>query len=153
MTRRVTVIVEGREYLVEVGDLTERPIKATVNQKTYLVEVSAKNGKPAPPLKVSRKAPPVATANPPAPSQTQEPVSVLAGEGGPITAPMPGDICEIRVTPGDRVAAGDVVCVLEAMKMKNLIHTPHAGVIASVEVALEQAVDYGDVLVTFKPAE
>ena len=38
MSKRVTVIVEGREYIVEVGDLAESPIKATVNQRTYHVE-------------------------------------------------------------------------------------------------------------------
>lgn len=62
---------------------------------------------------------------------------------------MPGDIVELRVSPGDRVEAGDVVCVLEAMKMKNLIHSPHAGTIAAVDVTVGQAVEYGAALVTF----
>ena len=43
MSKRVTVIVEGREYIVEVGDLGESPIKATVNQRTYHVEVPPQN--------------------------------------------------------------------------------------------------------------
>ena len=67
-----------------------------------------------------------------------------------ITAPIPGNIVEVKVKAGDSVNPGDVVCVLEAMKMKNMIHTNLAGVIASVDVVAGQAVDYGTVLVTLE---
>jgi biotin carboxyl carrier protein len=63
---------------------------------------------------------------------------------------MPGSILETKVKTGDSVNPGDVVCVLEAMKMKNMIHTNRAGVIASVDVIAGQDVDYGAVLVTFE---
>ena len=63
---------------------------------------------------------------------------------------MPGDILEVKVKPGDQVNPGDVVCVLEAMKMKNMIRTSRGGVVASVEVSGGQAVDYGAVLVVFE---
>jgi len=63
---------------------------------------------------------------------------------------MPGDIVAVEVRPGVSVSAGDVICVLEAMKMKNLIRAPRDGVIASVEVSPGQSVDYGAVLVKFE---
>jgi acetyl-CoA/propionyl-CoA carboxylase biotin carboxyl carrier protein len=57
---------------------------------------------------------------------------------------------EVKVKVGDRVNPGDVVCVLEAMKMNNMIHTNLGGVIASVDVSAGQVVDYGTVLVTLE---
>ncbi len=138
MARRVTVIVEGREYVVEVGDLGERPIKAVIKGKTYEVHLTDRTEKPG------------AVEITPA-SEERETASrkfVPASDGTVITAPMPGDIAEIRVKAGDLVKAGDVVCVLEAMKMKNLIHTAQDGVVASVEVAAGQAVEFGAVLIT-----
>jgi len=141
MSKRVTVIVEGREYVVEVGNLNESPITATVNQRTYQVEVPRQDDESA------KQAPPPATSTPAA----EKTVSKAPSEANSaITAPMPGSILEIKVKAGDRVNPGDVICVLEAMKMKNNIHTNHAGVIASVEVVARQDVDYGTVLVTFE---
>jgi glutaconyl-CoA decarboxylase len=133
VTKKVTVIVEGCKYVVEVGDLRERPIKATVDQKTYYVQL-------------------------PSPGDSSESVeSVPAIESGiedvdcgSITAPMPGDILEVNVKPAQGVAVGDLICVLEAMKMKNMIRSSRAGVIATVDVTPGQSVDYGEILVTFE---
>ena len=63
---------------------------------------------------------------------------------------MPGNIIEVKVKAGDDVQPGDVICVLEAMKMNNMIYADRAGVIASVAVIAGQAVDYGATLVTFQ---
>jgi biotin carboxyl carrier protein len=63
---------------------------------------------------------------------------------------MPGDIIEVRVQPGDQVSPGDVVCVLEAMKMKNMIRTASGGKVATVDVSPGQAVEYNKILVTFE---
>lgn len=133
MTKKVTVIVEGCKYIVEVGDLEERPIKATVNQKTYLVQVPAQ-----------AETATVVTDEIASAASTQD-IDRLT-----ITAPMPGDILEVKVKPGDAVHPGDIICVVEAMKMRNMIRTPRNGVIASVEVVAGQAVDYGAILVSFE---
>ena len=146
MTRRVTVIVEGREYHVEVEDLSARPIRATVNQKTYNVYLRSRNGETLPEVQPASRAESSPVEMAPAPPRRID----LADDGAAITAPMPGDIAEVRVKVGDEVQPGDVVCVLEAMKMKNLIHTARAGVVASVAVAAGQTVDYGAVLVTLQ---
>ena len=141
MGKRVTVIVEGREYIVEVGDLKGSLIKATVNQRIYHVEVPRENAPSA------EQVEPTAA---PAPVSKKATSSPKASANSAITAPMPGNIVEIKVKAGDSVNPGDVVCVLEAMKMKNKIHTNQAGVVASVDVILGQAVDYGEVLVIFE---
>lgn len=146
MSKRVTVVVEGREYVVEVGDLSESPIRATVNNRTYQVDVPRQNAPPAAPDNQATPTKPVGL-----PPEARE-----RAPGGPapasksIRAPMPGNIIEIRVKAGDSVQPGDVICVLEAMKMNNMIYTDQAGVIASVEVVAGQAVDYGASLVTLQ---
>ena len=151
MSKKVTVIVEGREYIVEVGDLSESPIRATVNERTYNVQVpSVPAAKPAAPAATAAPKPvPAAPAPTPAAPAIPTPAS-SPGSMKAITAPMPGDILQVEVEKGTNVRAGDVICVLEAMKMKNMIRSPQAGVIASVEVLPGQAVDYGAVLVTFE---
>lgn len=145
MTKKVTVIVEGKEYIVEVGDLSASTIQATVGKKTYQVEVPHKE---AP--KQTSAPPPVS----PAPVKSAPPMKKATAApsttGNAITAPMPGDILEVRVSPGDQVNPGDVVCVLEAMKMKNMIRSASGGKVATVEVASGQAVEYNAVLVTFE---
>ena len=62
---------------------------------------------------------------------------------------MPGDITRIHVQTGQSVQPGDPLCVLDAMKMKNTIHAPQAGVIQEVKVKEGQAVEHGVVLFRF----
>lgn len=148
MSKQVTVIVEGREYVVEVGDLTDRPVRATVNQRTYQVQVPDQSAQRSAPAPVPVQPRPAASVS--APAQPTPASAVESTGGAAITAPLPGDIIEVRVKPGDSVEPGDVVCVLEAMKMKNMIRSSRAGKIASVEVNAGQEVDHGAILVTFE---
>ena len=144
MSKQVTVIVEGREYLVEVGDLDQRPVRATVNDKSYQVQVPEKSVKQAKP---AAGAPPATVT--PAVVKTAAPAPA-AVSGSSINAPMPGDILEVKVKPGDKVKPGHVVCVLEAMKMIYIIRTPQRGTVAEVKVSSGQAVMHGAILITFE---
>ena len=65
-----------------------------------------------------------------------------------VTSPMPGTILAVKVTTGQTVKKGDVICVLEAMKMENDIPAPQDGVIASIDVQKGASVNAGDVLAT-----
>jgi len=82
-----------------------------------------------------------------------EKAPIPPGPAGPqvklVKAPMPGNILDIGVKPGDKVEFRQTLCSLEAMKMKNAIRSPRDGVIGSVEVVEGQAVSHGDVLFTF----
>ena len=68
--------------------------------------------------------------------------------GTQVTAPMPGTILDIKVTVGQAVKKGDVLCVLEAMKMENDIPSPCDGVVASVQVQKGSNVASGDTIIT-----
>ncbi|REJ37698.1 MAG: acetyl-CoA carboxylase biotin carboxyl carrier protein subunit, partial [Bacillota bacterium] len=88
-------------------------------------------------------------AAPPAAPAASAPVP---SGGGQVTSPLPGVILEVRVSVGDVVRAGDVVAILEAMKMENEITAPTAGRVAAVEVAPGTAVGQGQVIAVIEPA-
>jgi biotin carboxyl carrier protein len=149
--RRVKVIVNGKPYVVEVGDLAASPITVSVNGRPYLVNVEAAGLETVP-----ADAPVVALELVARETSAPEKAPTPPGPAGPLVrqvkAPMPGNILDIAVKPGDRVRFRQQLCSLEAMKMKNAIRSPRDGVIASVDVAEGQKVAPGDVLFTFETA-
>ena len=72
-----------------------------------------------------------------------------AGKSKSIHSPIPGVIISIAVQPGSHVSIGQEVCVLEAMKMKNIIRAPRDGKLASVHVTNGQIVKHHDLLVEY----
>ncbi len=83
-----------------------------------------------------------AAASTPAPA-------AAAGAGAiKINSPMPGNILSVKASAGQAVKKGDVLMILEAMKMENEICAPQDGTIASVQVSAGDSVESGDVLVT-----
>ena len=77
-----------------------------------------------------------------------EAVSTPAGEGKPVKAALPGVVLKVLVSINDTVAEGDVIAVVEAMKMETEIKSPVAGTVSSVEIEVGSKVKNGDVLVT-----
>ena len=65
-----------------------------------------------------------------------------------VSSPMPGTIVAVKVSVGDSVKKGDVLCVLESMKMENEIFAPQDGTVASVSVSQGTAVNAGDTLIS-----
>ena len=126
-----------------------------INGVTYEAEVEEVGGSVATPsvsvapAQVQAPVAPVAPAAPaPAPVAPVAPAASASGQQT-MTAPMPGTILKVNVKAGDSVKQGDVVVVLEAMKMENDITMPCDGVIASVNVNQGASVNTGDVLVSY----
>ena len=116
-----------------------KQLKVTVNGKVYDVCVEEVGGAAAP----AASAPVAAPAAPAAPAAT--PAANVAGEQ--VCAPMPGTVMSVKVSNGQAVKKGDVLVVLEAMKMENEIFAPCDGTVASVAVSSGDAVESGKVLV------
>ncbi len=124
----------------------------TVNGVTYSVAVEETNGVATPaPVVIPVAAPAPAAAPVPAvaPAPAAAPVAAPAAAGNVVVkAPMPGNILKVNCKAGDAVKKGDVLVVLEAMKMENDVCAPSDGVVASVEVAQGATVEPEAVLVT-----
>ena len=125
--------------------------KVTLNGRTYEVEVDQDKAMlvdeyeayaPVPAATPAAIAAPVAAA-PAAPAAA--PAAVAAGES--VTAPMPGNILKVLVSPGQQVSEGDTLVILEAMKMENEVVAPRAGSVAQVLVAKGSTVETGAALV------
>ena len=114
-------------------------LKITVNGVAYDVQVEEVGGSASAP--VAAPAAPVATAPKAAPAAA--PTS-----GEPLNCPMPGTIISVNVSVGQQVKLGDVVVVLEAMKMENEVVAPQDGTVASINVAAGDSVEAGAVLAT-----
>ena len=117
----------------------------TVNGTTYEVIVEEADGASAPVYTAPAAAP---TAAPVAAPKAPAAAPAAPAGGTKVTAPMPGTILAVKVTAGQAVKKGDVICVLEAMKMENDIPAPADGVIASVNIQKGASVSAGDVLAT-----
>ena len=92
-----------------------------------------------------------AATSAPAPAAAPKPAAPKAAAGAgavKINSPMPGNILSVKASAGQAVKKGDVLMILEAMKMENEICAPQDGTIASVQVAAGDSVESGDVLVT-----
>lgn len=130
----------------------------TVNGEKYEVEVERVGGGTSslsrrPPERVSRPvqaapaAQPVAAPQPAAPAPA---APAASGGTGTIVSPMPGTVLDVKVKEGDAVSVGQVVIILEAMKMETEIVSEVAGSVAAVRVKKGDAVDTDTVLVEVK---
>ena len=105
--------------------------KVNVNGTQYMVEIELIDG-----------AAPAA----PAPAAPAAPAASAPAGGETVVSPMPGTILDVKVKAGDKVEEGQVLMILEAMKMENEIMAPKSGTVAAVNVSSGAAVQSGDVL-------
>lgn len=120
-----------------------RKFLINVNGTSYEVEVEELAGGTSAPVAAPA---PVATPAPaPAPAAAPAPQAPAGGEK--VNAPMPGTIADVKVKVGDTVKKGDVVVILEAMKMENEIMAANGGTVTAVLTSKGASVNTGDALV------
>lgn len=136
--KKFNVTVNGKAYAVEVeevgagnGGFTYQPVQQTPQAQQA-----------APAFKAASAPQPQAA---PAPKAQSGPVS-----GETISAPMPGTILDVRVSEGQSVKAGDILFILEAMKMENEIVSPKDGVVNKIHTSKSSNVSTGDALITIE---
>ncbi len=108
--------------------------KVTIGERTFDVEYIKNRG----------------TASPTRGTQTMAKPRLKLEGGQPVTAPMPGTVVSIVAQEGQTVEAGQVLVVLEAMKMENELKAPSAGIVRQIAVKAGDSVNGGDVLVVLE---
>ena len=148
--------VQGVDYEVEIAEVEGKIAKVNVNGIPFEIEMQKPiNAAKHPALAATKRtatAAPVATANeqpaqPAAKPQAVAPAAAV-GAGSPVKAPLPGTINAINVKVGDKVNVGDIVIILEAMKMQNNIEAEQAGTVTSITVNVGDSVMEGAVMLT-----
>ena len=144
--KRLLLTVDGKNYDVLVEDDGTSSLRVVVNGKKIEVEVSEQAV-----IEQPNAAP--AVSETPQLVQAEKPQKEVQASGNvvrQVRAPMPGTISSIEVRLNQKIAKGDFLCHLEAMKMNNAIHAPEAGIIVEVLVAINQTVKNGEVLVVYE---
>jgi oxaloacetate decarboxylase alpha subunit len=137
--KRYQITVNGRTFDVRLlSDPRQEQVQVEVDGENLTVEVTPVGADEQP----RAEAPPRGTR--PTASEAM-PSSILS-----VTAPLPGVIKSILIQPGQRVAQGDHLLVIEAMKMNNVIRAPREGVIERVHVAEGHRVAHGDPMVKYR---
>jgi biotin carboxyl carrier protein len=131
---RFTITALGKGYQVEFVSRIGALLTFRVNDREYQIEVSPRE------IAANTK-----RSNATAPSESR---SKSVSE---IRAPIPGIISEVKVASGDTVKTGDVLIVIEAMKMENPIKSPREGLILNVLVKKGDEVKAGEIILTFEP--
>lgn len=154
--------VQGVDYEVEIAEVEGKIAKVNVNGIPFEIEMqkpinAAKHpslaaAKVQAPAASSHAAPaaPSPAAPSPAAAPAADPSTAPSGSGNVLKAPLPGTITEVKVQVGQTVAVGDVVLVLEAMKMQNNIESEYAGKVSSIVVKQGDTVMEGAVLLTIE---
>ncbi|NMC47429.1 MAG: biotin/lipoyl-binding protein [Chloroflexi bacterium] len=141
---KIHVKIQNTTYEVKIGDLNARPIRACVDGETFEVwpeEVVHPSPAQTAPLESN---PPVSQVNLEAPGDQPE------NGSQDISAPIPGVIIAVSVKEGDKVAYGQELCILEAMKMKNSIRSNRDGIVQEIFVSTGDQVKHGQVLIRFQ---
>lgn len=121
MKRKFRVTVDNETFLVEVEEIIQESIASESN--------------------IAKATQPIKTVR----GRFEHPESMA--DAGVVIAPIPGVVSDLRVSKGDRVEAGSVLLVLEAMKMENEIYSPSDGVVEEIYVEAGQQVSRGERLI------
>lgn len=144
-------IINGNEYSVNIETIEGNQASVTVNGKAYDVEIVGKEVKKAKPVVAPAPVAPKAAAPAPAAKPAAAPAPAAAapaGAGEAFKAPLPGTIVDIKASVGQQVNVGDVVLILEAMKMENEITAEKAGTITAITVNKGDTVMEGTTMFT-----
>lgn len=133
--------INGKSYEAVVSEKEHNVASIELNGKAYIVEVEKEEAVASPLIAKPKRSKKSAAA------ETFVEPTVEMGNAGSIKAPLPGNVAKVKVQEGAKVNAGNVLIVLEAMKMENEILAPAAGTVKKLYVQEGKAVQQGEALV------
>jgi len=136
--------VAEKSYQVEIENINTRPIQAFVDGELFEVFPEESAHPASTPSNESSDGLQAAKTH-----SKSEGVPTNASNEKSIIAPLPGNITEVFIKPGEKIEKGQVILVIEAMKMKNSIRSTKSGTIADVLVSVGQTVSHKQILVEF----
>ena len=140
MPERLRVKIKEKWYTVEVEDISARPVIAIVDGERVEVDIESLT-KPGD----IPKGTPFQELESEVDYETVD--AAKSRTGYVVRAPMPGVIISVSVNEGDKISAGDEVCVMEAMKMQQIIRSDRAGAVVKIRVTKDQQVADGAALI------
>lgn len=140
------ITVNNQTYEVEIENINARPVIAHVDGERFEIQPGDVNQ-----AETKKEASKTSEKKPfnPNPAKAAAPAPNPAISGNSLTAPLPGTVVDVFVKVGDQVEAGQVVLIIEAMKMKNSIRSVFSGKISEVLVSAGQSVAHKQALVKF----
>jgi len=138
--QKIKITVDDHPFSVEITEISETMLDVVVDGQNYRVEIHPEN-----PPRIDSGTNPT-----PKPAIKDSSVNMPEILSGDLAAPLPGNVTEIFVKVGDRVESGQALCVIEAMKMKNVLRSHRSGEIAAVDVSLGETVSYNKTLIRFR---
>jgi len=147
---KYNVTIKNKSYVVEIEDINARPVIAHVEGQRFEVIPDIN------PVGTEVKLEPITANTSKAKKDAKEVISFDLRKqdpnqnGSEMTAPLPGTVIEVFVKTGDIIESGQVILIIEAMKMKNSIRSTRAGKIAEVLTSVHQTVAHKQVLVKFE---
>ena len=136
MEKEFSVKIGNKEYKVELPNINrEKSFPVKVEEATFKAEVKTPTRKPASAIFEPTRITPM-----------RRTMTTKQHQEGTVTAPMTGKILSVMVKKGDQVKAGQILCVLEAMKMENEITAPKTGTVREVYVSEGSSVSEGEAL-------
>ncbi|PID60709.1 MAG: acetyl-CoA carboxylase biotin carboxyl carrier protein subunit [Ignavibacteriae bacterium] len=145
--KKFNFIIRGNKYNVELQNIEGNIAEIEVNGSKYEVEIEKEIKTSKTPKLVRPQVFPSAGGGAKTTPTRTQPTAPSGGASKGITAPLPGTILDIKVKVGDEVKPGDVLLVMEAMKMENNIKTDKAGTITNIKVNTGDSVLEGALLV------
>ena len=144
MPQTLRVMVKGKWYTVEVGSLLEQPVRALVDGEPFDVDIESSTPQGEDAQVEAESAP----AEEPTGRPDNAPIEIsrLPIPIKEFRSPMPGVIISVDVREGDEVIVGDQICVLESMKMRQVLRADWSGVVRHIHVAPGQQVMDGNLI-------
>lgn len=150
--RKVKIMFEGKPYEADISieNIQQNQVlmRVSLGGEIYKVTVSKGKVEVVPPQQAPTRITvieekKVEIPKPPTLKVPEEKAEPKIGEGFVVESPLPGKVVDIKVSPGDKVNAGDPLIVIDSMKMENVIPSPRSGSILEIKVSVGQSVQTG----------